>query len=104
MDLMNLAGVTVTAAITVATHMAARVFHAPNGNSLWRVARYTLGCVAILAGLLFMLEWETWLTVAAVVAVAGIVTIVCYVVVELFNYHNRAHAAEQATDADHDLL
>jgi NADH:ubiquinone oxidoreductase subunit 6 (subunit J) len=98
MNLMMLAGVMVTATLIVAVHMTARVFHAPGGNVLWRIARYIGGCVAILAGLLFVLDWPEWLTVAGIIVVAGAATVVSYLVVELYNYHGRAMAAED----DHD--
>jgi hypothetical protein len=101
MNLMHVAGVVVTAVCIVAIHMTTRVFHAPDGNVIWRIARYVAGELAILAGLVFLLDWASWLIVAGIVVVAGAATVVSYLVVELYNYHSRAIAAEQATDDDH---
>lgn len=92
----------VTIAIVTATHMGARVFHAPEGAVVWRIVRYGMGCVAILTGLLFVLEWPTWLLVGGVVLVAGVTTVVNYAAVELFNYRNRALMAEEDGDIRHE--
>jgi len=100
---MELAAVLVAGSIIIATHMTARVFHAPEGNVLWRIARYTLGSVAILAGSFFLLEWSDWLKVLGVTVVAGLSTLLSYGAVELYNYHNRAVAAEDDADKSYEL-
>ena len=103
MNMEWIAAVLVTSILVVALHMTARVFHAPQANVLWRVCRYVGGCIAILAGLLFVLDWANWLVVTGIVAVAGVSTIASYMAVELFNYHNRALLAEDDADQHYDL-
>jgi len=97
-----LAAVLVTVSLITATHMGARVFHAPEGAVLWRLLRYTMGSVAILAGALFLLEWPAWLMVLGVVVVAGIATVVNYATVGLYDYRNRALVAEDDGDLRHE--
>jgi len=107
MNLMHVAGVVVTVAFIIALHMSLRVFHAPDGKVLWRIARYIGGCLAILIGLVFVLDWLTLLQVgiifvAAGAAAAGAATVGSYLVVELYNYYQRAQAAEQDADGHYD--
>lgn len=98
MEKHTVVGLALTASMIVAEHLADQLLRWPRDDWRWIIARYVMGCVAILAGLFAALPWQQWLLVVLFTATAGAATIGALLVVSGWRWYQRAKAAEEHID------
>lgn len=99
---MLVAGLAITILAIAVAHLVDRFLHPDDARLATRLARYTGGCLAILAGLAAVLDLPTLALVALFFTVAGLTTVLCHTITTAILASNRARAAEQALDRNHE--